>query len=167
MTQPVLKTQVTELNTENGLLKGERENLAGSVKSVLADTFTLLAATQGLHWNVQGPLFYSVHKMTETQYEDMFQAVDDIAERVRALGFLAPFSAAELGRDSTLVSPKAGDDLEVQIQRLVEGNEKIAKSLRNAMPEIGAMGDVKTADIFTTRIGVHEENAWMLRAMIS
>jgi starvation-inducible DNA-binding protein len=167
MTQPVLKAQTTELHTENGLLEGEKSAAAGSVKTVLADTFNLLIATQGLHWNVQGPMFYSIHKLTETQYRDMFEAVDKLAERIRSLGFMAPHSVEELGRGSALNSPKEGDDLEVKIERLIEGNELIAKALRHALPEINGMSDVKTSDLFAKRIGVHEENAWMLRAIIS
>jgi len=166
-TQPVLKTQTTELPTENGLLDGEKLKAAAIVKSALADTFTLLVATQGLHWNVQGPMFYSIHKLTEEQYRDMFEAVDEIAERVRSLGFPAPHSAEEITQHSSLVSPKDQDELDVQIQTLIQGNERIARSLRHALPEIEAMSDVKTADLFTTRIGVHEENAWMLRAIVS
>jgi starvation-inducible DNA-binding protein len=167
MTQPVLKAKTTELHTQNGLLDGEKAAAAGSVKTVLADTFSLLIATQGLHWNVQGPMFYSIHKLTEAQYRDMFEAVDKLAERIRSLGFMAPHSAEELGRGSALNSPKEGDNLEAQIERLIEGNELIAKALRHALPEINDMSDVKTADLFTKRIGVHEENAWMLRAIIS
>lgn len=167
MTQAVLETQTTELHTENGLLVGEKSQAATSVKKALADTFNLLIATQGLHWNVQGPQFYSIHQLTETQYRDMFEAVDELAERIRSLGFLAPHSAEELGRGSVLISPNEDDELKVQIELLVEGNEFIAKALRHALPEIAGMLDVKTSDLFAKRIGVHEENAWMLRAIIS
>jgi starvation-inducible DNA-binding protein len=167
MTQPVLKAQTTELHTENGLLDGEKSHAAASVKTVLADTFNLLIATQGLHWNVQGPMFYSIHQLTEVQYRDMFEAVDKLAERIRSLGFLAPHSAKELGRGSVLASPQEGDELKVQIEHLIEGNEFIAKALRHALPEIDAMSDVKTSDLFAKRLGTHEENAWMLRAIIS
>jgi starvation-inducible DNA-binding protein len=113
MTQPVLKAQTTELHTKNGLLDGEKSAAAGSVRTVLADTFNLLIATQGLHWNVQGPMFYSIHKLTEAQYRDMFEAVDKLAERIRSLGFMAPHSAEELGRGSALtsLSPRLCDTL--------------------------------------------------------
>jgi len=167
MTQQVLKTQITEFHTVNGLLEGERARAAESVRSVLADTFTLLVATQGIHWNVQGPLFYSIHMLTEKQYQDMFGAVDQIAERIRALGFLAPLSAEEMISDSNLISPNECDELDAQIQCLIEGNELITRSIRQKLPAIEAMYDVKTAEVFSNRIGTHEENAWQLRAIIS
>lgn len=167
MTQAVLKNQVTELDIESGLQTEERRAVADALSATLADTYRLFIVTQVVHWNVQGPLFYSVHKLTESQYRDMFDAIDELAERIRALGFPAPHSVAQLTTGSPLSEPDADADLKTQIETLVEGNERIAKALRSAVWKAEQKGDVKTADLLTHRIGVHEENAWMLRATIA
>ncbi len=167
MTQAVLKNQTTELTPRNGLQAEERESVAEAVSESLADTYRLFITTQGLHWNVQGPLFYSIHKLTEEQYRDMFSAIDELAERIRALGFPAPQTVKELTEGSQVPEPDAHADLKEQIQALIEGNELIAKNLRDAVWKAEQKGDVKTADLLTHRIGVHEENAWMLRATIA
>lgn len=167
MTQPVLKTHTTQIQTESGMLDGEKAKIAEVVKTALTDTFHLLVATQGVHWNVQGPLFCSIHKLTEAQYQELFSAIDELAERIRALGQPAPSSLAELSVKSSFESPSMQDDLESQITKLVQGHETIAQNLRLEIANIEKMRDAKTADIFTHRIGVHEEAAWMLRAIVS
>ena len=167
MSQPALKSTTTELRTENGLLDGQKAEAATVLRQALADTFQLFVTTQGVHWNVQGPLFYSIHKLTEEQYEEMFEAIDDIAERIRALGMTAPWSVKELIADATLEDADSSLSLEDQIEKLIEGNERIAQTLRQTAGKMEDIADVKTADMITSRIGVHEKNAWMLRATIS
>lgn len=167
MNQPVLKTHTTEIQPESGILKGEREEIAAILNRTLAHTYHLMFATQGIHWNVQGPLFYSTHKLTEEQYEELFSAIDVIAERVRALGGLAPYALDEVDVDTGFKRPDVSQDLETQIKRLAEGNEYIANSLRHAVTLAESSNDLQTADLLTSRIGVHEKNAWMLRAIIS
>ncbi len=166
-TQPALKTTTTELPTENGLLDGHKTAAATALRQALADTFHLFVTTQGIHWNVQGPLFYSIHKLTEEQYEELFTAIDDLAERIRALGFTAPASVGELVKETSLEDADSTDTLEDQIQRLIDANEHIAQSLRQAASQLDDLSDVKTADMMTSRIGVHEKNAWMLRATVN
>jgi len=167
MTQAVLKAQTTDLPSRSGLETSEREAVAKALSGALTDTYRLFIITQGLHWNVQGPLFYSIHKLTEEQYNDMFAAIDSIAERIRALGFPAPSSVLELTARSKVAEPERDADLKSQIQALIDGNETVAKHLRESVAQAESNNDVKTADLLTGRIGVHEENAWMLRATIA
>ena len=167
MTQAVLQTQVTELSSESGLQKGERQSIARELNFAVADTYKLLINTHGVHWNVQGPLFYTVHKLTEQQYQDMFKAVDDLAERGRSLGFPAPHNFSEMDELSSIAEVAPGADLQQQIERLISGNEQLANEMRQMVKRAEEVNDVKTADLLTERIGVHEENAWMLRATIA
>lgn len=162
-----LAQEVTELDANNGLKKTARREVAEALSRSVADTYTLFASTQGLHWNVQGPLFYSVHKMTEEQYQDMFEAIDDLAERVRTLGFPAPATLSEMAALSAIDELDAGGDVRAQIEQLIAGNERLAQGMRDAVEKAEALNDVKTADLLTERLGVHEENAWMLRATIA
>jgi len=167
MTQPALNTQVSELTPDSGVSAEGRQQLAGSLARGVADTYRLMIDTQGVHWNVQGPLFYSVHKLTEEQYRDMFEAADDLAERIRALGHRAPHNVAELSELTDLESPDPEQKLHEQIGMLIRGNEQIAQRMRGAVPQAENNEDVKTADLLTERIGLHEEHAWMLRATIA
>lgn len=171
MTQPALKTYTTKMQTENGMLEGGKREVAEVLKTALADTFSLMVATQGVHWNVQGPLFYSIHKLTEEQYQEMFDAVDDLAERIRALGFPAPVSVSSLIEGATVpegtFAREDGEVLENQIELLIEANEQIAQTLRSAVEKVDELRDIRTSDMLADRIGVHEQNAWMLRSTIS
>ncbi|MBL6689472.1 MAG: DNA starvation/stationary phase protection protein [Pseudomonadales bacterium] len=171
MTQPALKTYTTKMRTENGMLDGEKSEVAEVLRAALADTFSLMVAAQGVRWNVQGPLFYSIHKLTEEQYEEMFEAVDELAERIRALGFPAPVNVSSLVEPATVpeetFAREKGEILESQIDLLIEANEQIAKTLHKAAERIETLRDVRTSDILAERIGVHEQNAWMLRSIIS
>ena len=167
MTQPALKNQVTKLRISTGIKQSDREAISGRLTKALADSYKLMTNTQILHWNVQGPLFYSVHKLTEEQYEDLFASVDDIAERIRSLGMPAP-KTAKIMFDASDIGDIEGDaTLENQIGDLIEFNETLAASMRDAVPVAEKAGDVKTADLLTDRIGVLEENAWMLRATVA
>lgn len=167
MTQPALKNQVTKLKISTGIKQSDREAISGRLTKALADSYKLMTNTQILHWNVQGPLFYSIHKLTESQYEDLFESVDDLAERIRSLGMPAPKTASTMF-DATGIGDIDGDaTLEKQIGDLIEFNEKLAATMREAVPVAEKADDVKTADLLTDRIGVLEENAWMLRATVA
>ena len=144
-----------------------RREAAEALSRCVADTYSLFVSTQGLHWNVQGPLFYSIHKMTEEQYQDMFEAIDELAERIRTLGFPAPGTLSEMAERSVIneIDPRA--EVRSQIEQLIAGNERVTQRMREAVEKAEALHDVKTADLLTERLGVHEENAWMLRTTIA
>lgn len=167
MTQPALKNQVTRLHISTGIDSSAREAVAGRLMTALGDSYQLMANTQILHWNVQGPLFYSVHKLTEEQYEDLFDAVDDIAERIRSLGLPGPKSVKAMTSSTTIGDIDGDASLETQIGDLIKFNEMLATFMREAVSVAAKAGDVKTEDLLTDRIGQHEQNAWMLRSTIA
>jgi starvation-inducible DNA-binding protein len=160
-----LKIEQTEHNTiDIGVGRGDRKALSDDLSVALADTYVLYGVTQHVHWNATGPNFYSLHKMTEAQYEDLAEAIDELAERIRAIGFSAPGGLHKmLALTRMSVVPEAHETDEM-IRLLISGNETCAKSLRHAVSRAEEADDVKTADLLTERIGQHEENVWMLRA---
>jgi starvation-inducible DNA-binding protein len=166
-TKDVLQVRPMEFKTDNGVDRQERVQLAQQLKQALADSYFLYVKTQGFHWNVVGPLFYSLHKLTESQYEDLAVAIDKLAERIRAIGFTAPGSTSQF-RDISQIKEETGTPTaEQMITQLAEDNECCSRTLRAAVTAAEKAKDVKTADLLTTRIGQHEENTWMLRALIS
>ncbi|MEO1549986.1 MAG: DNA starvation/stationary phase protection protein [Pseudomonadota bacterium] len=143
------------------------EGIADGLKDVLADTHRLTLKTQAYHWNVTGPLFYSVHNLTETQYEDMFEAADVLAERVRALGQLAPFGLSEIVERSRIRDFAGTPSAEEMIADLADDHEAVAHRL-HALAELAAeRKDIVTEDLATERSSFHEQAVWMLRALIA
>lgn len=159
------ETNVTEIKT--GVDAGARADLADAISKALADTFSLYVKTLGVHWNAVGPVFYTLHKMTQDQYEDMEDAVDAIAERIRAIGHPAPAGFADFKKMSIIDSEKTLTQAEGMIEALANDNEAIAKRLRGFVQLAEEHEDVFTADMLTARIGQHEENVWMLRALLA
>lgn len=136
-----------------------------ALKKILADTYTLQLKTQNYHWNVEGAHFRSLHLMFEEQYNELFAAVDGIAERIRALGEKAPGTYAEF---SKLTKLKEGDDsLEglAMAKDLQKTNEQVSKNLKAALAVAEKADDASTADLLTQRITVHDKAAWMLKSI--
>ena len=154
------------LSVHNAVEYGDRQDLAKLMSADLANVYTLYLKTQSIHWNVVGPMFYSLHKLTEAQYEDMALAIDAIAERIRALGFVAPGSFRQFIDLSVIEDHTDNPDAQSMIQQLIDDNETCSRALRATVNEAEKVADVKTADLLTARIGQHEENAWMLRAIL-
>lgn len=143
------------------------EGIAEGLANVLADTYRLVFKTHAYHWNVTGPLFYSMHKMTEAQYEDMFKAADTLAERIRALGQIAPMRLDDLIERSRVKDPDATPNAGQMIDDLVADHELLAHRFR-ALSILSDEGfDPMTDDLAADRAGFHEECAWMLRALRS
>lgn len=143
-----------------------REDIALALMKATADSYTLYAKTLGVHWNVQGPSFYGLHKLTEGQYEELHEAADAIAERIRALGKLAP-TGNQTFRDLTIVDNDAPHKPTTEmIAELVADNEAVARRMAEFAELADEAGDMFTNDLLIARIGVHEKNAWMLRASI-
>lgn len=149
-----------------GIPESERAGIAQGLSRLLADTYTLYLKTHNFHWNVTGPMFQTLHLMFETQYNELALAVDQIAERIRSLGFPAPgtYKAfAELGSiQETDGVPKATD----MIRLLVEGQEAVVRTARALFSAVESASDEATADLLTQRIQVHEKTAWMLRSLL-
>lgn len=149
-----------------GISSGDREKSANALKHLLADTYTLYLKTHGYHWNVEGPHFQQLHTQFMDQYTEMWAAVDDLAERIRALGFLAPGSYSEMSELASIKEETASPNWQLMVQNLAKGHELVAKSARTALEIAEGVGDAATADVVTPRITLHEKTAWMLRATV-
>ena len=149
-----------------GIPEEDRLAVADGVSHVLADTYTLYLKTHNYHWNVTGPLFNTLHLMFETQYNELWMAVDLLAERIRSLGVFAPGSYAQFA-DLTVIPEADGvPSAEQMIADLVAGHEAVARTARKVFPAIERAGDESTADLLTQRLQEHEKTAWMLRSML-
>lgn len=150
-----------------GINQADRKEIADGLSRLLADSYTLYLKTHNFHWNVTGPMFNTLHTMFEGQYTELATAVDEIAERIRALGEPAPGSYAQFA-ELTVISEETGTPAaEDIIRQLVEGQEAIARTARSVFPAAEKAGDEPTADLLTQRIQLHEKNAWMLRSMLA
>jgi starvation-inducible DNA-binding protein len=149
-----------------GISKKDRLSIAGGLSHVLADTYTLYLKTHNFHWNVTGPMFQTLHLMFETQYNELWLALDLIAERIRALGVPVAATHKSFEKLSSISMeegvPKATD----MIRSLVKGHEAVAKIARGAFDIADKANDQPTADMLTERMNVHEKTAWMLRSLL-
>jgi starvation-inducible DNA-binding protein len=150
-----------------GISKQDRAAIVAGLSKLLADTYTLYLTTHNFHWNVTGPMFNSLHDMFMTQYTELWNAVDPIAERIRALGHVAPGSYAEFGKLSSLPDAPAAPPKALKMVRiLVEGHEAVARTARSLLPVVATASDEPTTDILVQRLMVHEQTAWMLRSLL-
>ena len=150
-----------------GISDDDRGAIAAGLSKLLADTYTLYLTTHNFHWNVTGPMFNTLHAMFMQQYTELWNAVDPIAERIRALGHPAPGSYSQFGqltslKDVPVTPPKA---LEM-VRILVDGHEAVARTARAIFPLVDKASDEPTADLLTQRLAVHEQAAWMLRSLL-
>lgn len=164
MNQAALKNEVTELSPEIGLRTEQRKEIAERLGDALADAYRMNFNLLGLHWNVEGPTFYSLHKLTEEQYRAVNLAVDDIAERIRALGLPAPQSLKALIERSPIADLPDDSPLKDRIDRTVSDFEQAGLRLKGIVRAAEEVDDIKTADLLTDLNGQYEEFAWMLRA---
>jgi starvation-inducible DNA-binding protein len=147
-----------------GIKKADRKAIADGLSKVLADTYMLYQKTHAYHWNVTGPMFSSLHALFMTQYTELHDAADLIAERIRALGHYAPGSYAKYAK---LTAIKDGDDAPPaldMVKALVEGHETLARTARGAFKAAEKGGDQPTMDLLTQRMEASEKAAWMLRS---
>ncbi|MFP3900306.1 MAG: Dps family protein [Acidimicrobiia bacterium] len=156
----------TEIPIDIGIEETDRLAIADGLSRLLADTYTLYLKTHNYHWNVTGPMFQTLHLMFETQYTELALAVDQIAERIRALGAPAPGTYREFTRLSTVPEDDDRPDATEMIRRLVKGQEAVVRTARSAFPIVNRAGDEPTADLLTQRMQVHEKTAWMLRSLL-
>lgn len=162
---PSLAVKPATVSPDTGI--ENKDAIATALAEVLGDTYVLIVKTHACHWNVEGPLFYSVHTLTEEQYNDMFAAADDIAERIRALGRLAPSNVQELTSHAAINESAEAPSARDMINGLVESHEQIARRLHRLIAVAESGGDAVTEDLATVRSAFHEKAAWMLRAMIA
>ena len=150
-----------------GIDQEDRVAIANGLSRLLADTYTLYLKTHNFHWNVTGPMFNTLHQMFEQQYVELATAVDEIAERIRALGVVAPGSYTQFAELSTVQEERGVPSAEEMIAQLVRDQETIVRTARDVFPLTEAAQDEPSADLLTQRMQIHEKTAWMLRAMIS
>lgn len=139
--------------------------IADGLADVLADTYRLIFKTHAYHWNVEGPLFYSVHNLTEEQYEDMFKAADDLAERIRAIGKLAPMKMLDIINGSVIEDAEDKMSAGEMVEDLASDHAKVAERMHKLIDVAGEHRDPVTEDLATERSAFHEKAAWMLRAI--
>lgn len=154
-------------NVNIGINEPDRKKIVEGLAHLLADSYTLYLKTHKFHWNVQGPMFNTLHMMFETQYTELASAVDEIAERIRALGAKSPGSYREFAELSSIKEEETDLSAEEMIKSLLQGHEQVAKTARQAFPAAEEASDEPTADLLTQRMQVHEKTAWMLRSMLA
>ena len=151
-----------------GIGDKDRRKVADALSHFLADSYTLYLKTHNFHWNVTGPMFNTLHAMFMTQYTEQWTALDEIAERIRALGHAAPGSYAEFVKLSNIPEEQspAGLDWREMVRQLVVGNEAVCRTARKVIKTADAAGDDPSVDLATQRLQIHEKYAWMLRSLL-
>jgi len=157
----------TGMTIDIGISEGNRKKLADGLSHLLADTYTLYLKTHNFHWNVTGPMFQTLHLMFETHYNELALAVDLIAERIRALGHVAPGSYKAYSKLSSIREEDGVPSATAMIRSLVKGHEAVAKTARAVFPIAESANDQPTADLLTQRLQIHEKTAWMLRSLLA
>jgi len=149
-----------------GFTNEQRGEIAAGLTKVLADSYAVYLKTHGYHWNVRGPNFASLHAMFMEQYTEVWGALDDIAERIRALGEFAPQGYSALANLTGIKDGQPDRDAEAMIKELMVDHESVIGTVRGALKAADEAGDEATVDLLTQRLAAHEKHAWMLRATL-
>jgi starvation-inducible DNA-binding protein len=149
-----------------GIAEKDRKQIAEALSKALADSFTLYMKTHSFHWYVTGPMFQTLHVMFMDQYTELWNALDLIAERIRALGYPAPGSFKSFAKLSAVKEEEGVPAAKDMIKQLVDGQETVVRTLRAAFKIADAADDQPSADLLTQRMDIHEKNAWMLRSLL-
>ena len=149
-----------------GISQDERTRIAEGLARLLADTSTLYVKSHGYHWNVTGPQFPTLHALFEGQYRELHGSIDVIAERIRALGFKAPGSYADLAKLTSVPEAEGSPDAREMVHDLALGHEQVARTARELVAIAESAGDLPTLDLLGGRLAAHEKAVWMLRATL-
>jgi starvation-inducible DNA-binding protein len=149
-----------------GIPAQQRAQIADGLGRVLADSTVLYAKTHGFHWNVTGPMFNTLHLMFMGQYTELWTALDEIAERIRALGYQAPFGGSIYRQLSSIPETEGVPAAMEMVRELVAGHEAVARTIRSVFAVADEANDQPTADLLTQRLQIHEKTAWMLRSLL-
>lgn len=149
-----------------GIPEEQRLKTAEYLSKLLADSYTLYLKTHYYHWNVTGPMFQTLHNMFEEQYTELATAVDEIAERIRALGVYSPGTYKEFSKLSSIKEDEKVPSAQQMIKNLVEGHESVIRTAREGISVADGANDDASADLFTGRTQLHEKTAWMLRSLL-
>ena len=151
---------------DTGISAKDRAAIAGGLSKLLADTYLLYLKTHSFHWNVEGPMFQTLHQMFMDQYTETWNAIDPIAERIRALGHYAPGSYQQYIKLASVKEAAGVPKAEKMVQELISGQETVARTARSVLPVADKANDQPTLDLLTQRLNIHEKNAWMLRSLL-
>lgn len=149
-----------------GIGAKHRAKIADGLSRLLADTYALYLKTHNFHWNVEGPMFNTLHLMFMTQYTELWNALDAIAERIRALGYPAPGTYKAFAALGSIEETDGVPEAMAMVRILVEGHEAVTRTARKVLPAAEKAGDEATADLLTQRLQIHEKTAWMLRSLL-
>ncbi len=152
---------------DTGMSQENRQHIADELMRLLADTYAIYLRTQNFHWNLSGVEFYSLHILFEKQYEELAEALDEIAERVRALGFYVDASFSAFQRLSAIKDIDKLMSIQEMVSNLLNGHEKIIREMRVLSAKAEKGNDPATVDLMGRRLNVHEKFAWMLRSQLA
>ena len=161
------KKEVKAIKIDIGISHNDREKIVSGLSKLLADSYTLYLMTHNFHWNVTGPQFNSLHNMFMDQYTEQWTALDQIAERIRALGFPAPGTYKEFSKLSSIEEIEGVPSATEMLAYLVNAQEATARTARSLFELVNEANDQPSADILTQRLNIHEKTAWMLRSMMA
>lgn len=160
------KKEAKAIKIDIGISHNDREKIVVGLSKLLADSYTLYLMTHNFHWNVTGPQFNSLHNMFMDQYTEQWNALDTIAERIRALGFPAPGTYKQFVKLTAIKEVEGVPKAEEMVSLLVNAHETVAKTARAIFPIVDEVNDQPTADLITQRLEIHEKTAWMLRSIL-
>ncbi|MFK7913103.1 MAG: Dps family protein [Pseudomonadales bacterium] len=163
MTTPVAQS---DQNINIGIDDASRAAIAQGLSRLLADSYTLYLKTHNYHWNVTGPRFRDLHLLFEEQYTELATAVDEIAERIRTLGFVAPGTYAAFARLTAIAEDSDVPAAEAMLENLVTAQETLVRTAREVLPAAQQADDESSASLIADRMVVHEKSAWMLRSLL-
>lgn len=149
-----------------GIAENDRQHITTALSRLLADSSTLYLMTHGFHWNVTGPMFQTLHLLFMDQYTELWNALDLIAERIRALGHPAPASGRAYSQLSSITEIDGVPPATEMLKHILAGHEACIRTARTAFPAAEGAGDQATMDLLTQRLQIHEKTAWMLRSML-
>ena len=150
-----------------GIAEQDRKAIAEGLNALLADTYALYMKTHAFHWNVTGPMFQTLHLMFETHYNELWLAVDPVAERIRSLGFPVRATYGAFTKMSSIPETEGVPEATDMVRELVKGHEAAARTARSIFPRAEKGGDESTVDLLIQRLQVHEKTAWMLRSLLA
>lgn len=155
-----------EKRMSKSLKKKKNPSLTDALNQVLADSYALMISTHHAHWNVEGPGFFALHAAFEQQYTDLFTAVDEIAERIRAVGGYAVGSLSDFAKLAQPVDLTAPQSESAYVKALLQANEKTVADARVCRDLAGDLGDKESEDLMVGRVTVHEKTIWMLKSFL-
>ena len=149
-----------------GIKEADRKKVADQLQILFADTYNLYYKTHAYHWNVTGPRFQPLHDIFQAQYNELWLALDEIAERIRSLGFYAPGGYNDISSRTSIAEDDGVPGADDMIANLVKGHEAVSRTAKKVLDAADKAGDTATDDLVSPRVTYHEKTAWMLRAML-